>query len=460
MKNVVKTCVGYPLLVLSTSLDPNFDRDNPFATQLMFFSNYFVHWPSMHSSFQSLSATQDGSTLLPALVSLLLALDILSSTLTYPLAQLIAMNHEASTDLSLACPLNDCYVLALKISIMKSLQLLDQGVSSDISNIHFLQLMDRAMFSVLPDFYFGFFLLSNNDFKCSVKPPSPRIHSSTDGICNEPLEVLLSDLHVYHFQGTTLPLTSTTCNSVPYPSVLLPSLMDTIVKCYPAGTILIAIIDNCAISLHSSALAPRNLHNQGVENAIQNYFYCSLMLHFTLDTQSPVNVRCFFLPGTTNNLSQPNCTLPRCKNGCFQSKNFLYTSSVDAIHPAVTPSQMLMPSKPLVSDFVLSSTDKTLALIEFLPTWILTNIHFDVIVFNLIRHWNILSFQCKVFSKILGLLININSNPESYQDYATNSVSPFVINSSDDLTKPLNWILRLRHARYIMGHFHYPSSNG
>jgi len=32
MKNVVKTCVDYLLLVLSTSLDPNFDRDNPFAT--------------------------------------------------------------------------------------------------------------------------------------------------------------------------------------------------------------------------------------------------------------------------------------------------------------------------------------------------------------------------------------------------------------------------------------------
>ena len=37
---------------------------------------------------------------------------------------------------------------------------------------------------------------------------------------------------------------------------------------------------------------------------------------------------------------------------------------------------------------------------------------------------------------------------------------PGVINPSDDLTKPLGWILHSRHARYIMGHCHYPSSNG
>ena len=138
--------------------------------------------------------------------------------------------------------------------------------------MQFLQLMDQAMFSVLPSFYFGFFLLSDANFKCSVKPSSQRIHSSTDGLCNEPVEVLLSDLPVYHFQDTKHYLTSMTCNSVPHLSVLLLSSMDAIVKCYSAGTILIAIIDNCAISLHSSALAPRNLHNQGVENAIQNCF--------------------------------------------------------------------------------------------------------------------------------------------------------------------------------------------
>ena len=29
---------------------------------------------------------------------------------------------------------------------------------------------------------------------------------------------------------------------------------------------------------------------------------------------------------------------------------------------------------------------------------------------------------------------------------------PGVINSADDLTKPLGWVLHSRHARYIMGH--------
>eukprot|EP00534_Pseudo-nitzschia_fraudulenta_P014631 CAMPEP_0201231084 /NCGR_PEP_ID=MMETSP0852-20130820/2725_1 /ASSEMBLY_ACC=CAM_ASM_000632 /TAXON_ID=183588 /ORGANISM="Pseudo-nitzschia fraudulenta, Strain WWA7" /LENGTH=227 /DNA_ID=CAMNT_0047522531 /DNA_START=186 /DNA_END=865 /DNA_ORIENTATION=+ len=168
MKNVVKTCVDYLLLVLSTSLDPNFDRDNPFATQLIFFSNYFVHWPSIHSSFQSLNMIQDGFTFLPALVSLLLDLGILSSILTSPLARLIAKDHGASTDLSLACPLNDCYVLALKISIMKSLQLLDQGVSSDVSNTIFLQLLDQGVCSALPSLRCRFMTVLNTDFKCSV----------------------------------------------------------------------------------------------------------------------------------------------------------------------------------------------------------------------------------------------------------------------------------------------------
>ena len=139
MKNIIETCIDYLLLVLSSSLDPNFDWDNPSATQLMFFflvPTYFVHQPSLRSSFQSLSLIREGFAFLPALVSLLLLdLDILSLILTSPLGRLIARYHDASTDLSLACPLNDCYVLAPKISIMKSLQLLDQGVSSDIFNV-------------------------------------------------------------------------------------------------------------------------------------------------------------------------------------------------------------------------------------------------------------------------------------------------------------------------------------
>jgi hypothetical protein len=33
---------------------------------------------------------------------------------------------------------------------------------------------------------------------------------------------------------------------------------------------------------------------------------------------------------------------------------------------------------------------------------------------------------------------------------------PGVINPADDLTKPLGWVLHARHARYMMGHYHYP----
>ena len=463
--------------------------------------NYFVHQPSLRCSFSSLSLIREDFAFLPALVSLLLLdLDIISFTLTSPLGRLIARYHGASTDLSLACPLNDCYVLAPKIFIMKSLQLLDQGVSSDIFNMESLQLMDQVIFSVIPSFYYGFFQHSNADFKCSVKPSSQRPYSFTYGLCNEPVEVLPSDLPVYHFQDTKHYLPSETCNSVPCLSVLLLSSMDSLVKRFSAGNILIAIINNCAISLHSSASAPRNLHNQGVENAIQHCFYCSVMLHFVLDTQSPVNVRYFFLSGTFSNLSQADYTLPRCIFGHLQSKNFLYTSSVDVIHPVVSPSQTPLPSRPLVSVVVNSSTDKTLALIEFLSTWILTNVHFGIIVFNLIRHWNILSLQCKVFSKTSGLLIRTNSNPDFHEDYPTTSVSSFILAAlassqlgfpQDDQTsiyednesafetvnrnKPtkrsqhidiqffarlLGRVLNSRRGRCIMGHYQYPSSNG
>ena len=35
---------------------------------------------------------------------------------------------------------------------------------------------------------------------------------------------------------------------------------------------------------------------------------------------------------------------------------------------------------------------------------------------------------------------------------------PGVINPSDDLTKPLGWVLHERHARYMMGHSKSPSN--
>ena len=85
--------------------------------------NYFANQPSIHSSFHSLIMIQDGFAFLPALVYiLLLDLDILWFLLTSPLARIIAMNHSANIDLSLARPLNDSCVLALYVSNMKSLQ--------------------------------------------------------------------------------------------------------------------------------------------------------------------------------------------------------------------------------------------------------------------------------------------------------------------------------------------------
>ena len=92
---------------------------------------------------------QDDFAFLPALVNiLLLELEIISSILTSSLARIIARNHAASTDLSLACPLNDSCVLALDVSKTKFIQLLDQGVPSRVSNTKFLQMMDQGVYSM------------------------------------------------------------------------------------------------------------------------------------------------------------------------------------------------------------------------------------------------------------------------------------------------------------------------
>ena len=96
MSHIVKTCIACHLLAPNSSLDRNFDRDNPFATQLRFFlllPNPFVHLPSIHSSFKSLALIQDGFTFVPALESLLPNLDALFLVLASPLARLITSNH-------------------------------------------------------------------------------------------------------------------------------------------------------------------------------------------------------------------------------------------------------------------------------------------------------------------------------------------------------------------------------
>ena len=103
---------------------------------------------------------------------------------------------------------------------------------------------------------------------------------------------------------------------------------------------MIAIINNYAIPLCSSASAPRNLHNQGVENAIQNCIYSSLIPHFTFNTQLTVNVRYFFISGTDTNISQADYILPRHTNSCLHSTTFSYASSVDVIHPIVPASHV------------------------------------------------------------------------------------------------------------------------
>ena len=188
---------------------------------LFLLPNYFVNQPSIHSSFQSLIMIQDGFALLPTLISILLRdLDVLSSILTSPLARIIARTHSATTDLSLACPLHDSCLLALDVSNMKSVQLVDQGVSSDLSN--------TKLYPVFPSFYYGFLPLYNADFKCSVKLSSQdiirhpfsstmssvnpqvifsaniaslqcftNIVQSSTGSCNESFDVLLPDLPMY-----------------------------------------------------------------------------------------------------------------------------------------------------------------------------------------------------------------------------------------------------------------------
>ena len=76
MSHIVKTCIDCHLLAHNSTLDRNFDRDNPFAMQLrivLLLPNPFVHLPSIHSSFKSLILIQDGFTFVPALESLLLS---------------------------------------------------------------------------------------------------------------------------------------------------------------------------------------------------------------------------------------------------------------------------------------------------------------------------------------------------------------------------------------------------
>ena len=35
---------------------------------------------------------------------------------------------------------------------------------------------------------------------------------------------------------------------------------------------------------------------------------------------------------------------------------------------------------------------------------------------------------------------------------------PGILNPSDDLTKPLGWVLHSRHCRRLMGHFHHAAA--
>ena len=161
--------------------------------------------------------------------------------------------------------------------------------------------------------------LFNADFKCSVKLPSQGIRSSAYGLHNKSIKVLLPDHPISHFHDSKhyskLYLTSMAHNSAPCLSVLLLSSMDSLVNCFSGDNILIAIIYNCAIPLHSSASTSRNLHNQGVENAIQHYFCSSLISHCTFDTQLPVKVKYIFISGTVTNLSRADYILPRHTNG-------------------------------------------------------------------------------------------------------------------------------------------------
>ena len=237
-----------------------------------------------------------------------------------------------------------------------------------------------------------------------------------------------------YFEDPKRYLTSLAHISAPCLSVLqLPSL-DTPVNSFSGDNILIAIIYNCAIPLQSSASASRNLHNQGVENAIQHYFWASLIPHCTFNTLLPVKVRYlpvkvwyFFFSRANTNISQADYILVRHTNGCFHSMTSPSTPSVDTIHPVVTPSQAPMPSKPLVCNVVNSSSNNTLALAKSLRTGVLTNVLCDMVAFTLLRHWINLSFQGQVFSKLLDLLIKINPDPDFDRDNPTHLVSSFIL---------------------------------
>ena len=163
-------------------------------------------------------------------------------------------------------------------------------MSSDVSNTIFLQLLDQGVCSALPSLRCRFMTVLNTDFKCPGNLSSPELQHSSYGSHNKSFEVLLPDLPMSYFADPERSLTSLAHISAPCLSVLqLPSL-GTPVNSFSAGNILIAIIYNCAIPLQSSASASRNLHNQGVENAIQHYFWASLIPHCTFNTQLPVKV--------------------------------------------------------------------------------------------------------------------------------------------------------------------------
>ena len=50
-----------------------------------------------------------------------------------------------------------------------------------------------------------------------------------------------------------------------------------------------------------------------------------------------------------------------------------------------------------------------------------------MVIFNLWRHWNALSGQCQVFSKLLDLLSQINPDPDFDRDNPTQLASSFIL---------------------------------
>ena len=63
----------------------------------------------------------------------------------------------------------------------------------------------------------------------------------------------------------------------------------------------------------------------------------------------------------------------------------------------------------------------------------------------------------KVMCSLMHCTGGIKINCLTIQDWkeagdATLSFVPGIVNPSDDLTKPLGWILHARHARRVMGH--------